>query len=85
MDDASHHPETSLDELNVEVEALRASRARVVAAGDAARRQIERDLHDGVQQHLVALSVNLQLARQPIHLTNPDKQDDYWLVRQSQW
>src|SRR5713101_462314 len=47
-----------------EVEELRASRARVVAAADAERRRIERDLHDGVQQHLVALAVNLQLARQ---------------------
>src|SRR5438105_14795670 len=46
------------------VEELRASRARVVAAGDAERRRIERALHDGVQQHLVALVVNLQLARQ---------------------
>ncbi len=48
----------------LEVEELRASRARVVAAADAERRRIERDLHDGVQQHLVALAVNLQLARQ---------------------
>src|SRR5205807_2245481 len=37
---------------------------RIVAASDAARRQIERDLHDGAQQHLVALAVNLRLARQ---------------------
>jgi signal transduction histidine kinase len=36
----------------------------VVAAADAERRRIERDLHDGAQQHLVALAVNLQLARQ---------------------
>jgi len=54
----------SVDELRLQVEELRASRARVVAAADAERRRIERDLHDGVQQHLVALSVNLQLARQ---------------------
>jgi signal transduction histidine kinase len=44
-------------------EELRASRARVVAAADAERRRIERELHDGAQQHLVALVVNLQLAR----------------------
>ncbi len=43
---------------------LRASRARIVAASDAARRQIERNLHDGAQQHLVALAVNVRLARQ---------------------
>lgn len=35
-----------------------------MAAADAERRRIERDLHDGVQQHLVALAVNLQLARE---------------------
>ncbi|HEX2273426.1 MAG TPA: histidine kinase [Acidimicrobiales bacterium] len=46
-----------------QVRELEASRARVVAAADAARRRIERDLHDGAQQHLVALDVNLQLAR----------------------
>jgi len=41
---------------------LRASRKRLVMAADADRRSIERDLHEGVQQHLVALAVNLQLA-----------------------
>jgi signal transduction histidine kinase len=40
--------------------ALAASRARVVAAGDAARRRIERDLHDGAQQRLVALVLRLR-------------------------
>ena len=44
------------------VEALKASRKRLLIAADAARRKIERDLHAGVQQHLVALAVNLQLA-----------------------
>jgi signal transduction histidine kinase len=47
-----------------EARRLRASRARLVAAEYAERRRIERTLHDGVQQHLVALAVNLQLARQ---------------------
>lgn len=47
-----------------EVDALRASLARMAAAGDDLRRQIERSLHDGVQQDLVALGVRLQLARQ---------------------
>jgi len=46
-----------------DVPELRASRMRVLAAGDAERRKIERTLHDNVQQHLVALAVNLQLAR----------------------
>jgi len=41
----------------------RASRARVVEAADAARRKIERDLHDGAQQRLVALSLEVAVAR----------------------
>jgi len=41
---------------------LRASRARVVSAADAERRRIERDLHDGAQQHLIGLAVHLRLA-----------------------
>jgi signal transduction histidine kinase len=42
---------------------LRESRARIVRVGDAVRRQLERDLHDGAQQRLVALSFALRLAR----------------------
>jgi signal transduction histidine kinase len=53
-----------LDRLRVEIEGLRASRKRLVLAVDTDRRTIERDLHDGVHQHLVALAVNLQLAEQ---------------------
>ncbi len=41
---------------------LRAARRRLVLEADADRRWIERELHDGVQQHLVALAVNLQVA-----------------------
>ena len=52
-----------------QVEVLNASRKRLLLAADAERRRIERDLHDGVQQHLVALAVNLQLAGE---LTNSD-------------
>src|SRR2546423_15054888 len=55
---------SSRDQLLREVNELRASRARVMATADGERRRIERDLHDGVQQHLVALAVNLQLARE---------------------
>ncbi|MDX6449982.1 MAG: hypothetical protein QOH16_31 [Gaiellaceae bacterium] len=40
---------------------LRASRARVVAAADETRRQIERDLHDGIQQRLVSLALKLRI------------------------
>ena len=54
----------SLDEVRRQADELRASRARIVASADAARRQIERNLHDGAQQHLVALAVNVRLARQ---------------------
>jgi signal transduction histidine kinase len=52
----------TLDRLRREVAELRASRERLVLAADADRRRIERDLHEGVQQHFVALAVNLQLA-----------------------
>jgi signal transduction histidine kinase len=44
---------------------LMASRARIVAAADEARRRIERDLHDGAQQHLVALALRLRPAAVP--------------------
>jgi signal transduction histidine kinase len=50
-------------EVLAQLEALRASRARVVATGDAERRRLERDLHDGAQQRLVGLSLALRLAR----------------------
>jgi signal transduction histidine kinase len=43
---------------------LRASRQRLVAAQDAERRRLERDIHDGAQQNLVVLAVQLRLARQ---------------------
>jgi signal transduction histidine kinase len=50
--------------------ALAASRERIVAAADEARRRIERDLHDGIQQRLVALGLELREARGnvPAHL-----------------
>ena len=53
-----------LHRLRVELEELRASRRRLVLAADADRRTIERDLHDGVHQHLISLAVSLQLAGQ---------------------
>ncbi len=55
--------QNSLDELRAQAEALRESRARIVASGDAERRRLERNLHDGAQQNLVALAVSLRLAR----------------------
>lgn len=55
--------QTTLDEVRKQADALRESRARIVATGDAERRRVERNLHDGAQQHLVALAVNLRLAK----------------------
>jgi signal transduction histidine kinase len=50
-------------ELQERMEELRRSRARLVEAGDAARRRLERDLHDGAQSRLVALALLLRAAR----------------------
>ncbi len=49
-------------ELQARAEELRASRHRLVTTQDDERRRLERDVHDGAQQHLVALAVNLRLA-----------------------
>ena len=48
----------------MELDKLQESRRRLVLAADADRRAIERDLHDGVHQHLIALAVSLQFAGQ---------------------
>ncbi len=61
-------------ELSVQVAALQASRGRIVAAGDAERRRIERDLHDGAQQRLVGLAVHIQSARRGV--THPSAVDE---------
>jgi signal transduction histidine kinase len=50
-------------ESRVRLDELRRSRARIVEAGDAERRRLERDLHDGAQQRLVGLSLSLRLLR----------------------
>jgi signal transduction histidine kinase len=50
-------------EVATQLDEVRASRARVVAAGDAERKRLERDLHDGAQQRLVSLTLALRLAR----------------------
>jgi signal transduction histidine kinase len=49
-------------ELRASLEQVRDSRARIVAAGDDARRRIERDLHDGAQQLLISTGIKLNLA-----------------------
>jgi signal transduction histidine kinase len=50
-------------EVRAQLEDLRASRARIVDAADAERRRLERDLHDGAQQRLLALCYDLHVAR----------------------
>jgi signal transduction histidine kinase len=55
------------------IEELRASRQRLVAAQDEERRKLERNLHDGAQQHFVALGVQLRLAEQMAG-KDPDKE-----------
>lgn len=50
-------------ELEAQLHEVRASRSRIVHAGDEARRRVERDLHDGAQQRLVSVSMLLRRAR----------------------
>src|SRR5262249_61877620 len=45
---------------------LRASRERILTAGEHERRRLERDLHDGAQQRLMAMQVKLALAREQV-------------------
>jgi signal transduction histidine kinase len=59
-------------QLRARVEELRTSRARIVEAGTAERRRLERNLHDGAQQRLVALSLTMRLAQAKLH-SDPDK------------
>ncbi len=53
----------ALEALRENERRLRDSRARIVKAGDTARRRLERNLHDGAQQHLVSLALTLRLAK----------------------
>lgn len=62
-------------ELEARVDELAASRARLVAAEEAGRRRLERDLHDGVQQDLVALLARVGLARNQIRRGSPLAED----------
>src|SRR4029077_21288477 len=61
LDDARLHAESE-DRLAE----LRASRERIVAAGDAERRRLERNLHDGAQQRLVSVALQLRLIERHI-------------------
>ncbi len=61
-------------ELQRRVESLAESRSEVVDAADAERRRIERDLHDGAQQRLVSLAMNLGLAKRMLRDLPPPEQ-----------
>ena len=58
-------------ELRAHVDDLRESRARIVEAGDAERRRLERNLHDGAQQRLVTMSLHLRLVESKLP-SDPD-------------
>jgi signal transduction histidine kinase len=51
-------------EVRAQLEEVRASRVRIVEAADSERRRVERDLHDGAQQRLVALAMRMQVAKE---------------------
>jgi signal transduction histidine kinase len=53
-------------ELQAQLDEVRASRTRIVAAADAERARLERDIHDGAQQRLLALMIELRLAREAL-------------------
>ncbi|MDP9235516.1 MAG: sensor histidine kinase, partial [Actinomycetota bacterium] len=63
------------EELRAKLEELRASRQRLVTAQDQARRRLERDIHDGAQQHLVSLAVTANLAGSMVG-KNPQKEGE---------
>jgi signal transduction histidine kinase len=61
-------------ELTAQVSELEGARSRIIAAADAERRRIERDLHDGAQQRLVALSLTLRMAESRAEKGDPEAQ-----------
>jgi signal transduction histidine kinase len=63
-------------DLRARVEELRVSRVRIVEAGDAARRRLERDLHDGAQQQLVSLALDLRLLKARLRDTDAEPMVD---------
>ncbi len=66
--------------LLAELAELAASRQRIIEAGDAERQRLERDLHDGAQQRLIALQVALQMAG---HAARPEETASYIAARQA--
>jgi signal transduction histidine kinase len=67
-------------ELRTRVDDLRDARQRILAAADEERRRIERDLHDGAQQRLVAVTLTLRLAEARLQ---SDRESAAQLVRQA--
>ncbi|HVM03142.1 MAG TPA: histidine kinase, partial [Acidimicrobiales bacterium] len=63
-------------EVLARLEEVRASRTRIVEAGDAARRRVERNLHDGAQQRLVGVSIALGMARARLATANHGDLDE---------
>jgi signal transduction histidine kinase len=61
-------------ELRAAIRDLRESRARIIRAGDAERRRIERDLHDGAQQRLVGLRIKLQASGDQINSDTTERE-----------
>jgi signal transduction histidine kinase len=64
--------EARLEQISEQAAELRASRQRIVVAQDEERRRLERNIHDGAQQHLVALAVKLRLAKRFLR-KDPDR------------
>jgi signal transduction histidine kinase len=62
-------------ELRAQLVRVQESRARIVSAADEERRRIERDLHDGAQQRLVALALELRSAQRRLSGTTPEEVD----------
>ena len=63
-------------ELRRQLAEVQASRARIVAAGNAERRRIERDLHDGAQQRLVSIGLRLRHAQHELSSGQPARADE---------
>jgi signal transduction histidine kinase len=68
---ALHNARLQAD-VSAQLEKVQESRRRIVTAGDEQRRKIERDLHDGAQQRLVALALELRIAQRQFGKDDPD-------------
>jgi signal transduction histidine kinase len=64
------------EQLRAQLDEVRASRARIVEAGDAERRRLERDLHDGAQQRLLGVRLALRTVRARLADGSPDGVDE---------